>query len=276
MKKYICVIHIILLINLSSLSVSENREPDEAPFLVRTKGNLLTVKARDIPLEEVLTEIANQTRINFVLCEPAEESISADFSNLPLEKGLKRLTRDFDHVLVYGPNTAKRVHLKIKTMLIFPREGGRSKKGSEARVIVPEKRTLRALGNASMDSLIKALGDKDPEVREDAVDSLAEFEDEKVIMHLTKVLLNDKDEDVRANAADVLGELGGENARDALIQALQDEDAGVRESAVDALAEIGGQEVVPPLTVVLRDEVDDVRESAADALEEITEEKYSY
>lgn len=242
---------------------------------MQAKDNLLTVKIRDIPLERVLTEIANQTWINIILYGPAKELVSADFSALPLAEGLKRLTRDVNHVLVYRPDTAKGEELEIKAMLIFPRTGKGFKKVLKLSVIAPEKRTLREPEGASLNSLVQALGDKDADVREEAVDLLAELKDERATVHLTRVLLHDEDPDVREGAAEALADLGGQEAIDPLTQALRDGDAGVRESAVEALAEIGGEKVVSILMDALRDEDEDVREAAADALEEITVKDFS-
>ena len=268
-------IFLFLSIPIYGLGASEDSKYDGPPFVVRTKNNLLTVKLRDIPMEKVLAEIANQTGIQIIFYGPMEGFLSADFSDLPLHKGLRQLTRGFNHIFIYRRGKARGSASEIKEAIIFSKTDKKPNKKVEPRVIEPKKWPPQELKKATLESLVKALEDEDPEVREDAVDLLAELKDERAIVHLTEVLLNDKEEDVRESAAEAMGELGDERAIDPLIQALGDKDAGVRESAVDALAEVGGKKVISPLMGALSDEDEDVREAAADALKEITGKDFS-
>jgi len=266
----------LLSIPISGLAASGDFRTDGSPSIIRAEDNRLTVKLKDIPLEKVLTEIANQTGIQIIFYGPMEGLLSADFSDLPLDKGLRRLTRDFDHIFIYHPAKAKGSELEIKKVIICSETGKRPNKRLERRVIESRNWTRQGPKEARLEPLVKALKDRDPEVREEAVDSLAELKDERAIVYLTDVLLSDKNEDVRESAAAALGELGDERAIDPLIQALRDKDAGVRESAVNALAEIGSKEVISPLMDALSDEDEDVREAVEEALEEITEGDFSH
>jgi len=244
-------IYIFLLLSLPiyGLGAPGDSRNDGSPFTIQARNNRLTVKLRDIPLEKVLTEIANQTGIQIIFYGPMEGFLSADFSDLPLNKGLRQLTRGFNHIFIYCGGKAKDLGPEIKKVIIYSKTGERPDKRLEPRVI----KTKKWLPEELTAVLVKALEDKNPEVREDAVDLLAELKDERVIVHLTEVLLNDKDEDI-----------------DPLIKALGDKDAGVRESVVDALADVGGDKVISPLMDALGDEDEDVRETAADALKKIT------
>jgi hypothetical protein len=246
-----------------------------SPFVLRVEDNLLTLKLKDAPLEKVLTEIAHQAGIQITVYGPMEEYLSAEFSGLPMEKGLRRLMRDFNYVLIYGAEKGKRGDPPIKELMIYAKEGKGPHKRISPRVIAPQERPSRRLKRGSVEALLKALGDKDPEVREEAVYSLVDIRDERVIVHLTQVLLNDTDEEVRESAAEALGDLRDKRGIAPLVEALRDKDTGVRESAVDALGEIGGDEVISPLMDALRDEDEDVREAAADALEDITGRDFS-
>lgn len=238
-------------------------------FSVRAEDGLLTVEARGVPLSEVLTEIVNQMRIKIVLYGSAEQPVSATFSDLPMETGLKRLARDFNYAMISRPNGAKGGKPAIKAIHIFPKEGkGFSKEGP--RVITPERPALQTFGEPHMDSLIQALEDKDAEVREEAVDGLAGLKDERTIPHLIWVLDDDRDPDVRENAAEALGEVGGPEAIDALISTLKEDDhVDVRAAAAESLGKIGGAEVIGPLTNALKDENEYVRETAVESLQEM-------
>ena len=159
-------------------------------------------------------------------------------------------------------------------VIIFSKAGGRSNKSVKYGVAPSKRRAPQKWG--SLTPLIKDLEDKDAEVREEAVEALADLKDKRVVIHLSKVLINDGDPDVRETAADALGDFGGEMAIDMLIQALSDTDADVRESAVDALAQIGGERAVQALRDTLSDEDDDVRKAAASELKRFTGREYPY
>lgn len=275
---FLTCILLLLSFPVLGLGASGDSGTGSSSFVLKVKDNLLTLKANDIPLKEVLTEIVNQTGIHILIHGELEEVLSADFSGLPLDEGLRRLIKDSNYVFIYETGKGKGGEPPIKQVIIYSKKGGGPTERLESRVMVPEKREKHlpeTLEEASLDSLVRALKDKDPGVREEAVDRLVELDDRRVIIPLTRVLLQDSAPDVRETAAEALGELGDKRAVRPLVQALRDREAGVRESAVDALAEIGGQEAINALKGALRDEDEDVREAAADALEEMTEKDFS-
>jgi HEAT repeat protein len=266
-----CLTILLLLITpIPSVSASRDSSTPGAPVIIRVSNNLLTVKLKDVPLEKALTEIANQAGIQIVSYGPLEGIVSADFTELPLDEGLRRLIRDLDHIFIYHEGKSRGSEPEVKKVLIYSKTGKKPNEGLRTSLIGPQKRPTQGPPVASPEFLVKALEDKDPEVRQEAVDRLAESKDERAVTELIKVLLKDKDEDVRESAADALGELGDERAVAPLVQALKDRDAGVRESAVDALRHIGGEAVIRPLMDALKDEDEDVREAAAEALKELT------
>ncbi|KKM75877.1 hypothetical protein LCGC14_1385830 [marine sediment metagenome] len=85
---------------------------------------------------------------------------------------------------------------------------------------------------------ITAVTDPDPEVRKEAVDTIGDFGDKKVLGVLTFVLLNDPDENVRKEAADELGDLHHPYSLNALAKALKDESPIVRKEAIEGLKKI--------------------------------------
>lgn len=248
----------------------------DAPFVLKAQKDRIMLKATDISLKEVLTEIVNQTGIRIIVHGELDGLLSADFSDLSLDEGLKRLVKDFNYVFIYDPGKGKAEAPSVTEVIIYSKKGEFPKERLEPRVITRQQERAQEVTESTeveevtFESLVKALEDNDPEVREEAVDNLGESEDERAVAHLTEVLLKDRDVDVREVAAEALGEIGDARAISALIQALRDKDPGVRESAVDALAEIGGDRVIDPLMGALQDEDGDVREAAVDALEEIT------
>ena len=265
----ICIFFVFLtwFIPISGLGASGHSKTDEAFFVVRVKDNVLSVKVRDIPLKKVLTEIANQTSIKVTLYVPTEEPLSVDFSDVPLEKGLKRLTRDYSSVFIYGSERGEEP--EIREVIIYAKTGSSPEKRTGPRTMAsrkPSKLPSEDFKSSPLESQVKDLRDKDPSVRKKALEALAGSGDDRAIIHLGKVLVKDKNDDVRATAAGALGELGDERAVVPLIQALGDKNARVRESAADALCQIGGENVIRALEGCLSNKGEDLRKIAADAL----------
>ena len=84
-------------------------------------------------------------------------------------------------------------------------------------------------------TLIGALKDQSPWVRERAAQVLGRFRDERAV-HPLVTLLKDSDPEIREEVVTALGRFGETEATDSLIAALKDPDAGVRERAARALS----------------------------------------
>ena len=69
------------VMSLSCGVVFGNNE-DERHFDIQIHDDLMTVKAKDIPLKDVLMEIANQINTKIVFLASAEELVVVDFSSL--------------------------------------------------------------------------------------------------------------------------------------------------------------------------------------------------
>jgi len=259
----------LLLIRFSPLAALEGIPDEDPPFIVKFQGQYLTVRGRQIPLERILSEIAQQSRVRVVLHGSAESRLSADFSDVPLEEGLRRLSRDMNRVFIFASRETKRDEVEMREMIIYPEGPETDMKAVEPPILAGEKWVLEDQEEAFLVSLVGALEDKDPLVREGAVDFLSEYRDGRVTECLSNVLLEDRDEDVRASAARALGNLGDEKAIDALLRALQDEEVWVRENVLRALGQIGGERVISGLEEVLADEDKGTRDLAAHLLKEI-------
>jgi len=102
-------------------------------------------------------------------------------------------------------------------------------------------RGIKAIGKA--DDIIKtiaknALYDPDVKVRKEAVDTLGDFEETKILGLLAYILLYDTDEEVRKEAADEIGDMHHELSLEVLKQATEDPSASVRKEAIEGLKKI--------------------------------------
>jgi HEAT repeat protein/beta-lactamase regulating signal transducer with metallopeptidase domain len=117
-------------------------------------------------------------------------------------------------------------------------------------------------------SLIEALNDSSPEVRQQAVHALSNISSGKAFEPMVRAL-KDSDADVRQEAARALGQLEDPRAADPLMRALEDSNADVRAEAACALGNLGAKQASAALARVLKDASAEVRAQAARALGEL-------
>jgi HEAT repeat protein len=122
-------------------------------------------------------------------------------------------------------------------------------------------------GEGPVASLVQALKDTNPEVRNSTIASLAKIGEPAVEPLIGS--LKDTDSNVRIGAIEVLGDLKFASAIDPLIETLNDQNFMVREGALDALVKIGGPAVGPLIQSLGKGGL--IRESATDALVKIRE-----
>ncbi|MFX1386485.1 MAG: HEAT repeat domain-containing protein [Promethearchaeota archaeon] len=139
------------------------------------------------------------------------------------------------------PSPPKRAYIDFNTRRICPACGRDIKiTHSFCKYCGVDLSAIEPIGRdeISKQLAITAVTDPDPEVRKEAVDTLGDFEDNRVLGVLTYVLLNDPDENVRKEAADELGNLHHPLSLDTLAKALKDESAIVRKEAIEGLKKI--------------------------------------
>ncbi|MCE5214423.1 MAG: HEAT repeat domain-containing protein [Methanobacterium sp.] len=125
--------------------------------------------------------------------------------------------------------------------------------------------TLADLGDMAFDAILKASRSKDRVFRRKACDVLGIMADPKAISPLTR-LLNDRDRYVRRRAAHALINIPDEKAVPSLIKALKDREKKVRSRSALALGNIGDVRAMKPLIKSLKDDSSTVRLSAITAL----------
>jgi HEAT repeat protein/beta-lactamase regulating signal transducer with metallopeptidase domain len=117
----------------------------------------------------------------------------------------------------------------------------------------------------TIEALIGALNDSDPDVREMVVLTLGRMRDPRIVTALLP-LLKDSNADVREQAVFALARSGDARAMTAVATMIDDASADVREQAVQLLGRSRNPEALPALLKALKDSSPDVREQAAFAL----------
>jgi hypothetical protein len=251
------------------INQSESKPSRSIP-LVRFDDGRLTVKVRNIPLRELLKEVAWESGLALVLLSPLQNRINIEFHGLRLDNALRRILRHRNFVVEYGEQAdkaGKSVVIRPAKLWVFGNEDG----DYPAQTIVFEKakprlsQGLTALDEAVMQASFESAN---PENREDAVEMLGQSGHPDGIAKLS-VALTDENTDVREAAIDALADIGGDEAAQALAVALVDENAALREGAVDALGKIGGETAIQVLARALQDNDEFVRETAAEVLSQI-------
>jgi HEAT repeat protein len=114
----------------------------------------------------------------------------------------------------------------------------------------------------TIEALIGALNDSDPDVREMVVTTLSRMRDPRIVTALLP-MLKDSDADVREQVVFALARSGDARAMTAVTAMIDDASPDVREQAVHLLSMSRNPDALPALTKALKDSSPDVREQAA-------------
>jgi len=113
----------------------------------------------------------------------------------------------------------------------------------------------------TVEALIAALADSDPDVRETVVVTLGRMRDQRIVPALLP-LLKDSNADVREHAVFALTRSGDPRAVAAVMTMIDDASPDVRQQAVHLLGQSRNREAVPALLKALKDSSADVRQQA--------------
>jgi hypothetical protein len=71
----------------------------KADFVLTVKDNLISLKAKDASLKEVLEEIGRRMKVDVVAGIPDTKKITAEFENLSIEEAVSRLSTNYSYVM---------------------------------------------------------------------------------------------------------------------------------------------------------------------------------
>lgn len=291
---------------LAGVTAASASNASTGSLQVEMADGLVTVKAIDVPVKDVLGEVVRQNGILLDLRDPLDERINLALDRRPLLEVLERILAGRNFALRYfepmsGPGSSS--ELRQSRLWVFSREPGEDsapfgrtgepRDGPEASEAVESLSRLTAamtdddakvrleavseladIGSdqAAADLASAALFDEASSVREEALHGLREI-GERIDRKVFWQALMDPDRRVRKAAVDVVADIGGDDSARALAFVLDDDDVSVREDTVYALGEIGGEVALGLLKQALTDEQSSIREAAADVLAELSGEE---
>ncbi len=246
---------------------------------------MLTLFVKETPLIDILDKLSDQTGMGYEIYVDTGRKITANYSNIPLDEGLKRLLSPSNLIVVYSAEQNESKIVNIKRIIVYDQSGSSSdqrikRKTSVSGDVRDEDRKTDTNSNTpektdgikSLEAYAEQLNDADSDIREEAVSDMADEYEEAALIYLEQALVLDGDDEVRVAAAEEIGELESEKGIEILAKGLNDPDEDVREAVVDALGEIGGENALPVLRKAMKDRNKYIREAAAELIEEIEEE----
>lgn len=209
-----------------------NIRSSEVHLSTEIVGDLFTADIRDADLDKVLKQVSDQMGIKFLLPPSlGKEKVMVRFSNLKIDDGLSKILAPYNHIFIYSEedhNSCQSPTTKLTEVRIYPRFHDGHKEGmlELASVIRPEtsKRRLKnkdtdtkgygtedldeSGGRKSLEDLSDDLNSSNPNVRLEAVRSLAGFGNEKSVGLLSSASREDNHPVVRKEAEKALEKMG--------------------------------------------------------------------
>lgn len=273
---------LLIIGSLAPLVVAANENTSDLQLAV--DGDLVSLTARDVPLQDVVHEIAEQHDLRLVQHLVLDRLISIEIERQPLPQVLDEIFADESYQLyrAVAKEDAAGAGNPIPGALWIFSEGSVLAPAAtlyfEAIVLegeVGEKkeaiRELRRLGTPdAVQTLSQALGDDDPRVRNAAMEALSSIGGDEALAALASASVHD-DARVRGEAAYALAMAGGNSSIEYLSLALHDEDPRVRSAAIDSLGDIGDARSISVIQQALQDPDLAIRERALEVINEIND-----
>ncbi len=193
---------------------------------VRFEEGLLTVKAEDARLIDVLRDIALKAGFKTVLRGDLSRPITMSFGGVTLEMDLRRLLGGATVITIHDPPGGENETPRLVELRVY---GSAVTTGGDGRT-APEDLKERILDD---------LARPNTGIRIGAIQKTPDLDHEVALNILDWVLSNDENRTVRLQAAIALRRIGGA-AASVLVKALGDEDAAVRTEVIRALGVVGG------------------------------------
>jgi hypothetical protein len=221
---------------LAPLLAAASTDEPRAPLDIRVRDGLVTVRAADVPLGEVLSTLGKAAGVKLFLRGSFESPLRTSFEDAPLNEAIRRLTESHSVAVVHHVDE-NGDEGGVVSVWVFEKESSEVRPapaGARGDVpTAPRRREEReALDYPASVSAVEVL------------DRLHRLDGETALHLLGRIVREDPDPYFREQAISALAETGDDGAVSLMAAALADEDAGVRRHAVDSLARVGGTPAV--------------------------------
>lgn len=244
----------------------------------------VTLAARDVPLQDLVQEIATQFDLRLIQHADLDRLVSTKVERQTLADLLDDLLEDESYQL-YRPvanEDGSSADKPIPGALWIFSQGSALAPAAAAyfEIVVQEGEfyeqkkaifNLRRLGTrAAVQALSVALGDDDARVRKAALEALSQIGGDEALAAIASSSVHN-DPRVRADATHALAMVDGHSSTEYLNLALHDENPFVRAAAIDSLGDIGDDRSIGVIQQALQDPDPTVRERALEVINEIND-----
>ena len=122
---FLCLTNIAQAEEVPKATKTQTQQSQSA-LSIQFDNDLLTVKAKDIPLQELLQEIARQSGLSVEGSGLLEDKITIQFDRLALDEGLRLILCRYSFALVYvqkAPEGTQPAVLRLESLRIAAKEG---------------------------------------------------------------------------------------------------------------------------------------------------------
>jgi hypothetical protein len=227
---------IIFALMISPMVAEANDVRDSVDSGLAVKENRLSASFDDLSLETVLTELEKQSGVRvFVSGTSHDEAVSAHFSYLPLDEGIKNLLQGKNYTLRYQ-NTDRGYQVAEVRVLFSAGAGPFMPLPNIHSSATAINTTIPQEFSPSVDTLLyNAIHAKDPVARVSALQRLEKSSDDKKLSEAVAFTLRDGDPRVRTLSLQMVQRGAGVEPSRLQDMARQEPDAKLRAQAWDEL-----------------------------------------
>lgn len=220
------------------------------PFLtVTVTSSRMSLSAREAPLADVLAAIGRQAGVTMVLRGDLNFPVTETLVNVPVDEGIRRLSRWQSVVLIYGRSTdsvTRPVLSEVWVTSSHPALAGADPGSNRAVARRVSSDDVRAPARPPTEperwaQTLIAFNSANAETRREQIEALVRAQGESaVVAALRDAATRDPAPRVRRAAIQLLASMGSPAALDAVRATLTDPDPGVRSEARTALRRQSG------------------------------------
>jgi len=198
---------------------------------VTVHSDMLAVRAKEVPLSEVLAAISDQAKVKFTVVGEGkvdEVLISDDFAGLPLERGIARLLKGLSYSLI-----ADKAGVLRKVIILGRGTSGGSTRG-DTSAMLENRPEAESVGDRMAEASTAAMLENRPVAESHEASFESETADDRLAEAITAAKAAQNPEE-QVNALLKLGDYQDNRTLEALMPALQSPHTEVRKAGLAAM-----------------------------------------